>query len=517
MRALATCAAAVLLGAPSLAAATTYDVGPTYAYTAIGAVPWESLAAGDTVQIHAKPAQEPYAEKWVICAQGTAAKPIRVVGVPDGAGNLPVITGENATTRTALRFTNEVRALLKIGTASTPSCDVPAFVEVEGLDLRRARSAYTFTSAAGTVTAYAQNAAAIWVETGHDITVRGCVIEDSGNGLFSSWQVQNLLVEGNLIQGNGNVGSIYEHNTYTAAAGITYRGNQFGPLCAGCGGNNLKDRSAGTVIQANWIEGGNRQLDLVDGEDDPSIPADPRYQDTWVAGNVLFEDGNDGNSQIVHFGGDSGSTGIYRTRLWFWNNTVVSTRTGNTTLFQLSTNAQQAYVFGNVFWASAGGPYLAWADADAQVTQVQVTSGSNWLPAGAVLTHGSLTGTIADAGENLAGLAPGFVDATAADFRLAAGSPCLDAAGTLPAATFAHPLDAVYVPDRQTEARAGEVPRDLGAFWRGKPGPVPGALPGGGCGCGAGGDGAFAVLLVTLAAFRRRRPFSLGEIRGRRV
>ena len=497
-------AACGLAAAPARAA--TYEVGPSFAYTTIGAVPWESLAAGDTVRIHARPA--PYAEKWVICAQGTAAQPISVVGVPDGGGNLPVVTGEDATTRAALNFWNEDRAIVKIGGANVPACETPAFVVVEGLHLRRARPPYRYTGRSGGT--YATNASTIYVEAGHDITIRGCLLEEAGNGLFSSWQVENLLVEGNLIQGNGNVSSIYEHNAYTAGKAVTYRANRFGPLCAGCSGNNLKDRSAGTVIEANWIEGGNRQLDLVDGEDDPSIPADPRYGDTYVAGNVLLESGDDGNSQIVHFGGDSGNTASYRPRLWFWNNTVVSTRTGHTTLLRLSSPSQQAHLDGNVVWASAGGANVAMVDADGQVAYA-----SNWLPAGWRASHGlplPVTTTLTDLGDNVAGLAPGFVDPAAQDFSLAAGSPCLGAAGALPAQTTAHPLDAVYVPHQQTLARAGP-PSDLGAFWAGggpPPAPAAPAIPspgGGGCGCGAGGGGGAVLgLLGALAARRRRGP-----------
>ena len=69
-------------------------------------------------------------------------------------------------------------------------------------------------------------------------------------------------------------GSIYEHNAYTEALGIVYQFNHFGPLCASCLGNNLKDRSAGTVVRYNWIEGGNRQLDLVES-DSATYRADP--------------------------------------------------------------------------------------------------------------------------------------------------------------------------------------------------------------------------------------------------
>ena len=86
---------AFLLASPL--AAVTYNVGPGQSLATIGAVPWATLAAGDVVRIHYRAA--PYAEKWVICRQGTQALPIIVQGVPDtGTGALPVITGASATT-----------------------------------------------------------------------------------------------------------------------------------------------------------------------------------------------------------------------------------------------------------------------------------------------------------------------------------------------------------------------------------------------------------------------------------
>ena len=64
---------------PRLALATTYEVGPGKPYGSVGAVPWESLAAGDTVLIHARPT--PYAEKWVVNARGTESAPITMTMV----------------------------------------------------------------------------------------------------------------------------------------------------------------------------------------------------------------------------------------------------------------------------------------------------------------------------------------------------------------------------------------------------------------------------------------------------
>ena len=505
---------AVLLAAAP-AAATTYEIGPGQPLSAIGQVPWESLEAGDLVRIHARP--EPYAEKWVVCGKGTEGAPIRIEGVPDPLGALPVISADGATTRLELDFWNEARGLLKIGAASHPDCTPPEWIVVQGLHLTGARDTRGFIDRTGAPQTYAQNAAALYLEAGRHVTIRGCELSDSGNGLFSSAAVEDLAVEDTFIHGNGNPGSIYEHNSYTAARGIRFQGNRYGPLCDGCLGNNLKDRSAGTVIVANWIEGGNRQLDLVDGEDDPAVVADPRYGDTFVYGNVLLEPDGAGNSQVVHFGGDSGVTAGYRPRLWFWNNTVVSTRSGNTTLFRLSSPAQRAEAFANVVLVTAAGNRLALVDADGDLRY-----GANWFKATPVASHSGATGTLADAGGNLYGSDPGFTDLPGQDFTLAAGSPCLDAGAALPAAAAGHPLDLQFRAPRGTDPRPAGGPYDLGAFERftgvPPPAPPPGEGPGG-CGCGSRGRGGAASLLALLAlaaARPRRARAGPGEKKGRR-
>jgi hypothetical protein len=45
----------------------------------------------------------PYAEKIYLLRSGTQAQPIRVCGVPNAEGKLPVVTGKDATTRAELQ------------------------------------------------------------------------------------------------------------------------------------------------------------------------------------------------------------------------------------------------------------------------------------------------------------------------------------------------------------------------------------------------------------------------------
>lgn len=446
------------------AQAIDYQVGPGQDLANVGDVPWESLMPGDQVLIHWRAA--PYQEKWVIGRQGTAADPIVVRGIPGPGGELPVIDGQNATTRTQLDYWNEVRGVIKIGGSSVPSDTLPSHIVIENLEIRSGRPPFTFTDTDGNVQSYVNNAAAIYVEKAQHLTIRGCVLHDSGNGLFIGafdGDTQNVLIEGNHFYGNGNVGSAFEHNSYTAAIGIIYQDNRFGSLRAGANGNNLKDRSAGLVVRNNWIEGGNRQLDLVDAEDSQVLVNHPDYGETFVYGNVLIEPDGEGNSQIVHYGGDSGTVADYRKgKLYFWGNTLVSTRSGNTTLMRLSTNDETADVRNNILYVTAGGNRLAMVDG-AGVLDLS----HNFLKPGWVSSHSGLTGVVNDDGTSVTGSSPGFANEGAQDFHLAEGSLCLDEAtaqhpDTLPA----HPLDRQYLPHQASEPRPDDGSPDIGAFER---------------------------------------------------
>jgi hypothetical protein len=360
-----------------------------------------------------------------------------------------------------LNYWNQPRGVIKIGGANVPPDTTPRHIVVEGLEIRSARPPYSFTAANGSATAYPNNAASIYVEKGEGITIRDCVLHDSGNGLFTAYLSSGVLVEGNYIHSNGNENSQYEHNSYTAASGITFQYNRYGPLRHGCQGNNLKDRSAGLVVRHNWIEGGNRQLDLVDGEDDPSISNHPAYRDTYVYGNLLIEPAGDGNRQIVHYGGDSGNTASYRKgTLHFHHNTVVSTRTDRTTLFRLSTNDERCECRNNLFYVTAPGNTLSLLDDTGRLTLTR-----NWFKPGWVQSFGGTSGTVINDGSNLSGGTPGFLHEATQNFRLAPGSPCIDAGTNLsPSVIPLHQPLRQYRKHQSAEPRRQDGKLDLGAF-----------------------------------------------------
>jgi hypothetical protein len=443
------------LGFPLWATSGTYEVGVGKTFTNIGDVPWETMKAGDQVLIHWR--QQPYKEKWVIAVQGTEHQPFVVRGIPNQNGELPIIDGRDATTRNQINFWNENRGVIKIGGANSPAVDVPTWIVVENLDIRSGRTPYYFTGRSG-LTGYGSNAASVYIENGQNVTIRNCILHDSGNGLFVSWASRNVLIEGCWIYDNGIENSIYEHNTYTAAIGMVYQFNHFGPLRANCLGNNLKDRSAGTVVRYNWIESGNRQLDLVDAEDSMDLVNHPSYRKTLVYGNILIEPDGAGNSQIIHYGGDSGDTTIYRKgTLYFYNNTVVSTRSGNTTLMRLSTNEEICDCRNNIVYVAAPGSRLALLDSSGILHL-----NNNWLKTGWQESHSGLTGVIHNEGGMVNGENPGFLDATAQDYHLSASSACVDAGTSLH--SEANDLPYQYVKHQATEPRPSSGTLDIGAF-----------------------------------------------------
>ncbi|MDQ4122943.1 MAG: putative Ig domain-containing protein [Acidobacteriota bacterium] len=443
--------------------AATYEVGPNHSLTTIAEVPWATLQPGDMVLIHWRP--EPYKEKWVICRQGTAEAPITVRGVPNQNGDLPVIDGNGAVTPRNLNFAAEQRGVIKIGSANVPQDTLPKFIVIENLEIRSAHPNYQFVDDNGATQTYANAASSIYVEKGENISIRNNKLHDSANGFFvassDSVASRNILVEGNNIFGNGIVNSAFQHNNYTAAINITFQYNRFGPMRAGANGNALKDRSAGLVVRYNWIEHGNRQLDLVEGDDSVLIRNDPSYRKTFVYGNVLIEPNNAGNSQIVHYGGDNGITSLYRKgTLYFYNNTVISTRTGNTTLFRLSTNEETADVRNNIFYVTAAGSNLACLD-DTGVLSVW----NNWIKPNWRVSHGTANGTVNIQGAFVTSASPLFADEAAQDFRLTMNSPAVNAGTTLNSNALPD-NDVVrhYVKHQNSTARAVNGVMDIGAY-----------------------------------------------------
>ncbi len=215
------------------------------------------------------------------------------------------------------------------------------------------------------------------------------------------------------------------------------------------------------MVRNNWIEGGNRQLDLVDAEDSQILVNHPSYTTTHVYGIVLIEPDGAGNSQIVHYGGDSGTQADYRKgTLYFYNNTVISTRTTNTTLISLSTNDETANVFNNTVYTTASGSNFAMISNNGTFNMYH-----NWLKTGWKDCHCNPNGVVNDTGNNLAGSDPLFEDFDAQNFRLLQNSPLINQGDVIPAALLPdHNVSQEYAEHQNSTSRdiSGDI--DIGAY-----------------------------------------------------
>jgi hypothetical protein len=171
---------------------------------------------------------------------------------------------------------------------------------------------------------------------------------------------------------------------------------------------------------------------------------------------VLIEPEGDGNSQILHYGGDNGDVSRYRQgTLYFSYNTVVSERASNTTLARLSDPGETGDFRNNIITTS--GPLAM------MVVDGTLRLSGNWIEAGwRDSFDGGFVGTIDDVGDNALGADPGFTDAAGHDLRPLPGAPIEGLAVPLAPEAAAHPVTLQYALHRAATERATTA--DAGAF-----------------------------------------------------
>jgi hypothetical protein len=469
---------------------TDHTVGPGQTYTSLHQVPWENLAAGDTVRIFHR--AEPYAGKFLIAAQGTAAAPVRICGVRGPNNERPVIDGNGAVSRTALAPAygnrskasdiHQARSIIVVKPMATEAwTSRPSHVQIDGLAIRRAHPDYTFIDVSGVTKKYAGFGACIWVERGHDITIADNEISDCQMAVFSKSTddgefalTKNLRVAGNQFHNNGIVNSWFEHTTYLQSVGLVIEFNRFGAMRAGAGGNQHKDRSVGSVIRYNFFEGGAHSLDLVEAEDYPRLAqANPAYRSTFVYGNV-FRNGANARA-IVHYGGDHfGSTPgahwgepLFRKgTLYFFNNTVHGTGASGR-IFRISTTEETVQAWNNVFYFEGTG-YLREAENDgvgaSWVRDGNLVLGVNWIRKGWSAERTKLNGSVKGTANLLEG-ASAPIDLNS--YAPLAGSSIVDRGAANLSEVAGHPVGFQLNPDRSPIRRSvNGAALDLGAVER---------------------------------------------------
>jgi hypothetical protein len=514
----------LLAALPGAALATDYHVGPGQPLTSVGAVPWYTLAGGDTVYIHYR--ATPYHEKFLISGRGTPQAWIRVIGVPGPNGELPVVSGDGATTGSTMHYRwqdagggNAIQHLGVVQIAARSdgpegNAPIPGYIEIANLQVQDGYSTYHFTAENGSAGTYDGFAACIYAKSPQHLLVRDNVLMNCGQGFYNwtgdgsadAWWAGlavDVVLRGNYIAGNGATGSYSMHQSYTEADGLIIEGNHYGAPRAGMLGSQIKDRSAGTVIRNNLIEQSPAgwSIDLVEPQEGcPSlcyskgatVAPNPKYQQAFVYGNY-FINRDSLTPNGIHWNGDQqsgqGRANEPNGRLYFYHNTVVSlTAAPLASLFNETWGGYDCpptplpgriVAVDNIFYSTAPafvlGEYCQ--GRNGQYPGVgRFDFGANWVSPGYTL---QVTSDSTGAGNlySPAGNDPGFVSVAGGDWRLLPGASARRKASALPAAVSSNLLGLDLTPTLQYQApvapelRPSLVPRptagsgaDLGAW-----------------------------------------------------
>jgi hypothetical protein len=436
---------ATLLFGSAAAHATTYPVGPTRPLTQIGQA-MANAAPGDVIEVDGNATYS--SVRWT--RSGTAAQPIRIVGLPV-SGMRPRIQG------------------------GTNSVEVEAdHVVVEGFDISGGSSRCFF-------------------QHGDHNTLRDSVVHDCpAQGILGADQDSgSFLLE--YVEVHHCGGGDRDHQIYMATDEVAHPGAvfrmQYCYVHDANGGNSVKSRAERNEIYFNWIEGAMyHELELIGPDPEGAASGwsvDLKREDSDVVGNVLRKTST---SFVARIGGDA--TGWSKGRYRFVNNTII-TATGSGAVFRLFDELESVEMHNNIIVTNGtGGPNVMRANAAEfmWVSGVNIAGSNNWVMTGATNIPTQWTGTVS-------GAAAGLTNLTS-DPRPAAGSPVANAgnASLLGAPGFAlpnplwppgfHPPLRALIPAGTAMARPTSGTIDIGAF---ELGPTTAGTGGAGGTTGAGG------------------------------
>ena len=385
---LATC----LLFALSLFGAT-YEVGPGKPYADPLNLPWTQLADGDTIKVYYSP--EPYRRFMFV---GWSNFTIECVRSEDG--KRPIFDADGAIGTKKVSFMNWDRGLFRVNWSDSPPTRLLENVTIRGCEIRN-----------------------VWRDKSPQTGVlnKGFAGEDRPNGQYQPWPdngagiqatwVKNIVIEDNYIHDSKIGVAIFGAGT-NISSNCTIRNNQFENLgrddsqshvtYTECVGESIynnhskqppgwssvfKSRGICTKIYNNWIDGGDRVVDLVD-----SLLLRTTYPTSCpdiVANNYITRENAIDNDAYIHFGGDGKDLAGYRTQLYVLNNTIDTNRTLGNILVRTSAWTQTVVVLNNVFqWRRMArygfllGDWNEYRKTGPNGERSKISYGSNWFQKG---------------------------------------------------------------------------------------------------------------------------------------
>ena len=504
--------------ASRVSAAADYHIGPGQTYESLGEFPWDSLEPGDRVFIHWR--EEPYNEKILLSGQGTAAEPIRIIGVPGPYAYMrPVITGVAASYSSNMHYADAgsssapgdagLGVIVVKKPAGAPSGYKPQHIVIEGFGISGGRIGNTVQDPSGNILPNSLSTAGIYIEGADHITIRDCVFTDNSQGIWAvsgsteDQVTRDLIIEGNVFVSNGYEGgplrgNDQDHDINTEAAGITVQYNRFFPLTYGAGGSKFKDRSSGTVFRYNLVEGGasGYLLDLVEPIDGAAVlTSEPGYGNAYVYGNAFhsrqtynWTDPIPLGDKLFRWGGETVNPSAMRNgTLYFYHNSVqVEAKQSDlwaVNLFDMPDNNQTVDVRNNIFFSFSlmepASPELRLLHNGIGNADFGVNLASpGWSISGSDTPTGIVTGIeqiVGTPNNNI-----GFIGSSVSNLRLYADSPAINAGGPLspnippehlPTREYQYDYES-YGQPQSTIPRIVFGPTDIGAFEFGSTGPA---------------------------------------------
>ena len=297
---------------------------------------------------------------------GTAVQPIYLCGVPDSAGNLPILDGDHATGQAGIAQGGACYQ-------STPVClnaggyskghptgpyqaepVGPNYVTVASLHIRNTRGTLFPPGAkSGEETKYQGAAGCIFVQSGTQIDLVGLDLENCANGIYTTENENNgfsattiaISIRYNHIHKFGNENSGTEHALYFQTFFGMVEGSLIDePLVPGKVGSCIKWRGIDGIFRYNSCPAGvGRDFDGVGVQDDSSYVDLTRYIDhgnfaakdatpdiiaglnetlyngDWFYGNIIHQ----ASGEAFHYRDDHDSLMAERTgQFYVYNNTV---------------------------------------------------------------------------------------------------------------------------------------------------------------------------------------------------
>ncbi len=279
-----------------------------------------------------------------------------------------------------------------------------------------------------------------------NLLIKDCVFTLNDVGITGGTQDSQATIEYCEFNANGNsAATAPTHNIYIYGGDLTLR---YCYLHDSVQGENFHLRCRRATLEYNWFaRANNYEGDLM--SDDDYTGSGPYAQTLILRGNVIVQNNSPGNhSQVIVLFNDS-SVANLTMNLQVVYNTFIGTY-GSSQFVHLANadgTAMTAQISDNIISGTTVPYHIENSSAGS------VTGFNNWLPLNAV--HGALTNSVQTA-------SPGFREAAAEDYHLAAGSACIGAAS---ATVYALPGKECFyneITNRLWRPRAAA--HDLGAF-----------------------------------------------------